>query len=292
MAVTLVAVCFFATAHCMAIVVDLPSCRYTTPKDRRGWRGVASRGEDPDKWYDAIGVRNGPPRNFFVQSRDERYHTVALDFINTLVSDSDAALPALEQLESRMGVRQPLLNKKLFGTWAPVMLRGELVGRLVPADAPKEISCIRTTAEQLQAPATLTIKRAGERKTKKNGYGTTDAHLDPGEQIRLTLASGDEAGRAVSEAVIGALEGNDRTDVAWQSSSSATGDDEETTAVVQPAALQLGCVSLLNEYLLIQREASGDLADIWLRCDDEPVVLVQADLYSDPTRTGRRKVAQ
>ena len=53
-----------------------------------------------------------------------------------------------------------------------------------------------------------------------------------------------------------------------------------------PGALQLGCVSLLNDYLLVQRDTQGALADVYLRCDNEPVVLVQADLYSDPSRTG------
>ena len=52
--------------------------------------------------------------------------------------------------------------------------------------------------------------------------------------------------------------------------------------------LLLGRVSVLNEYMLIQRDASGELADVWMRCDSEPRQLRQADLYSDPTREGRR----
>ena len=72
------------------VVVDLPSCRYTTPEDRRGWKGREAKGEDVTRWYDALGVRNGPPRNYFVQSREERYHTTALEMIMTLVRGGEA----------------------------------------------------------------------------------------------------------------------------------------------------------------------------------------------------------
>ena len=193
--------------------------------------------------------------------------------------DVGKAIPALQELEGRMGVRRPLLNKKLFGTWAAVLIGGELVSSLEPTDAPKkELSLVLTTGDQLHTPATLTIRRNGERVTNSNGYGTTDAHLQPGEEIRLTLAGG-PPGDPVSETVIGAIEVNERTEVAWPP---AGGE------AALPGTLQLGCVSLLNEYLLVQRDASGALAEIWLRCDNEPVVLAQADLYSDPTRTGRK----
>ena len=145
-----------------AVVVDLPSCRYTAPPDRRGWRGSIERGEDPDKWYDDEGVRNGPPRNYFAQSREERYHTAAFELVSTVCTADDvsSALPLVSQMETLMSIQQPLLNKQLFGTWAPVLLGGEVVAGLVGADAPKAISCVITTSERLRVPATLTIKRA------------------------------------------------------------------------------------------------------------------------------------
>ena len=272
-----------------AVVVDLPSCRYTAPPDRRGWRGSIERGEDPDKWYDDEGVRNGPPRNYFAQSREERYHTAAFELVSTVCTADDvsSALPLVSQMETLMSIQQPLLNKQLFGTWAPVLLGGEVVAGLVGADAPKAISCVITTSERLRVPATLTIKRAGERVTTTNGYGTSDAHLKPGEQIRLTLAraaAAEGGDAAASEAVIGAIAGNpEPTRVPWESA--------PTTEGGEPAlrdGLLLGRVSVLNEYMLIQRDASGELADVWMRCDSEPRQLRQADLYSDPTREGRR----
>jgi hypothetical protein len=258
--------------------LDLPSCRYTSPADRRGWRGVREQGEDPEKWYDSLGERNGPPRNFVVQSREERYHTAAVEIVTTLIGDPGDVLPLLATTEDRMSIRQPLLNKKLFGTWAPVLLEGKVVASLVASDEPKAISCVITTDEKLHVPATLTVRRDGERITTTNGYGTTDAHLKPGEPIRLTLAAG---GGGVSEAVVGALEANERTTVPWQSTSTTK---EEGDQPMLRGGLQLGCVSLLDEYLLVQRDAGGELLDVWLRCDNEPLQLEQADLYSDLSR--------
>ena len=131
-----------------AVVVDLPSCRYTAPPDRRGWRGSIERGEDPDKWYDDEGVRNGPPRNYFAQSREERYHTAAFELVSTVCTADgvSSGLPLVSQMETLMSIQQPLLNKQLFGTWAPVLLGGEVVAGLVGADAPKAISCVITTS--------------------------------------------------------------------------------------------------------------------------------------------------
>ena len=266
----------------LRLVVDIPSCRYTAPAERRGWRGVAERGEDPDTWYDALGERSGPPRNYFVQSREERTHTAAFELVSTVLADVGAALPLITEFERVTNlVRQPLLNKKLFGDWAPLVLGGEIVASLAPTGGPPtELSCVVTTGDRLETPALLTLRRAGERVTVTNGYGTTDAHLQPDEAVRATLLATDDAQGAVSEAAFGALEGNARRLVPWQ-----------TAADPPPAlagGLALGTVSLLNEYLLVQRDEAGALADVWLRCDDAPLQLQQADLYSDPTRQGRR----
>ena len=59
----------------LGLVVDITCCRHTAPAERRDWRGLQARGENPQTWYDEKGERNGPPRKYFVQSREERYHT-------------------------------------------------------------------------------------------------------------------------------------------------------------------------------------------------------------------------
>ena len=46
-------------------LVERPSVVYTVPLSRRGWRGRSDVGEDPGKWYDAEGERNGPPPNYW-----------------------------------------------------------------------------------------------------------------------------------------------------------------------------------------------------------------------------------
>jgi hypothetical protein len=92
------------------VAVNLPTCLYLTPESRRGWRGVAEDGEDPELWYDAKGMRIGPPRNYWRQAHDERVHTGCVELVTGLVSaGAVSALPAIEALESRMGMPKPLL---------------------------------------------------------------------------------------------------------------------------------------------------------------------------------------
>ena len=198
--------------------VDLPACRYMTPAAKRGWKRVPSRGEDPEKWYDADGVRNGPPRNYWRQATDERVHTGVVDMVNSLVESKSAALPGITALESKMGISKPLLNQKLMGTWAPVLYRGNVVASLVNTTEPKTISCTITTSKQLIVPATLSVRRMGERRTVTNGYGTKDAHLKPGEAIQITL----NGPGAVAESFIGAIQENERQHIRWQSSAGRT----------------------------------------------------------------------
>ena len=259
----------------MSIVVDLPVCQYLTPEKRRGWRGSSTpegeaRGEDPNKWYDAIGVRNGPPNNFWRQASDEKVHTGCMDVILGLLENGSLAtvVPGIEALEYRMGIATPLLHYKLLGTWAPIFVRGECVATaVVRPEGPQLLSCVMAAAEQLVVPATLNVARVGPRRTKTNGYGTTDQHLDPGEEIVLSLAGSD----STSEARIPARSVNAREEVVWQSNAQ--------DAPLPGGSVPLGQVSLLNDYLLVQRDASGVLADVWMRCDKQPLISEAVDLY-------------
>lgn len=261
------------TVQATVLAVDLPMCRYLTPAARRGWKGIEARGEDADCWYDSEGVRNGPPRNYWRQASDERMHTHTVEAITHLVDSGStaAAMPSIEALENRMGITKPLLNQKLLGTWAPVLYRGSLVASLVDTAAPRAISCTITATRQLVVPATLSLQRLGERRTKTNGYGTTDAHLQPGEAIRLTLAGPG----AFAESSLPASGENERQHVRWERHSGrllATG-----LPGLPGRGVPLGRISLLNEYLLVQRDTSGKLREVWLRCDEQPRFLARSD---------------
>jgi len=262
--------------------VDLPTCHYLTPAARRGWRGVAAHGEDPERWYDVAGPRNGPPSNYWRQATDERVHTAAVNVVENLVSSGGyrAALPAIENLERRMGIMKPLLNRKLLGTWAPVLYRGGVVASLVDSPKPKPLSCTITMTKHLVIPAMLNVQRAGERRTKTNGYGTTDAHLEPGEEINLKLTGPG----GVAESSIGALRENERLHVPWQSNA---GRLLSNGAPLPGHGMPLGRISLLNDYLIVQRDTGGAIREVWLRCDNEPQFVARSDLYSEPSHDGR-----
>ena len=44
-------------------LVQRPAVVYTVSQSKRGWRGREELGEDPSRWYDAEGPRNGPLRD-------------------------------------------------------------------------------------------------------------------------------------------------------------------------------------------------------------------------------------
>ena len=99
-------------------------------------------------------------------------------------------------LELKMGIAKPLLCRKLLGVWAPVLVGG--------------VRLATPTEGALRVPATLEIRRAGDRRTMENRYGTFDAHLDEGEELRLALEQpGGESAHAslrVSESMQGRSE--------------------------------------------------------------------------------------
>ena len=81
-----------------------------------------------------------------------------------------------------------------------MLVGGKVVAGLVDIhDPPIPLSCVVSTSDKLTSPGVLTVARAGESVTTTTGYGTSNAHLQPDELVRLTMGG--------AEAVIGALEG-------------------------------------------------------------------------------------
>ena len=58
-------------------------------------------------------------------------------------------------------------------------------------------------------------------------------------------------------------------------------------AALPGGGVPLGKVSLLNEYLLVQRDQTGALAEVWMRCDKAPLLSEAVDLYAGPLRDSR-----
>ena len=112
------------------------------------------------------------------------------------------------------------------------------------------------TEGALLVPATLEIRRAGERRTMENRYGTFDAHLDEGEELRLALEqpSGEsaQASLRVSESMQG------RSEAPLEGPASAV-----------LSSLGIGRITFLGDYLWVQRDADGVLLDVWMRAPDD-----------------------
>merc|ERR1712060_504063 len=97
-----------------------PSIRYAVPSLVPGWRGRPEHGEDPSRWYDADGVRNGPPRNYWRQSLDERLYRDDMSLLEAILhGEGDEVNNLMAELQMRgKKIRQPSLNRKLLGRWA------------------------------------------------------------------------------------------------------------------------------------------------------------------------------
>jgi hypothetical protein len=221
-----------------------PRVRYTVPQSARGWRGRPEQGEDPRRWYDAEGPRNGPPSNYWRQAMDEREHAQAMSAVAALLASAPDE-SAVRELEDRLGVRRPLFNRKLLGRWAPLFSGGARLAQL-GADG------------SLRAPdAALSWRRAGARKTTVHRYGTFDDHLQEGERLLLELERSGEAA-----ATAGLAAGSMHLEPTAE-----RGQMEQALSRCG-AALPAGRVTYLSQYLMVTRdEVSGDLRDVLIRDD-------------------------
>lgn len=216
--------------------VHLPAVRYTVPIQNLGWKGRPERGEDPKLWYDAEGVRKGPPMNYWRQAADERFHRKNLAAVDAVARGDEGAEALVAELENRMPILRPQQCRKLLGRWAPVLVNGARLGEPLESGG------------ALQVPLTMEVRRSGERQTMTNRYGTFDAHMEDGEELTLALEAGDER----AEASMLASTENSRKEIAFPSSS------------VLPA-LGIGRVTFLSDYMLAQRDDEGKLVDVWVR---------------------------
>ena len=96
----------------------------------------------------------------------------------------------------------------------------------------------------------LSAARATRAETFENRYGTFDAHLEEGEEVRFVV---DEGGDKRTQALL-----------------AMSNAQEGRRAVPLPAgaplpALEVGNISFLSDYVWLQRDADGALSEVWLR---------------------------
>ena len=104
----------------------------------------------------------------------------------------------------------------------------------------------------------MTIARSGERKTFEHRYGVFDEHMDEGEGLTVTLELTDADG--ASEEYAAPLE--------------ASGENTRVAVGGLPQLpngemLFVGNIVYLNEYMLVGRDESGHLTELFMRVDDE-----------------------
>jgi len=227
----------------------LPRVQYTVPSQVIGWKGRPEYGENSSLWYDGEGLRNGPPVNFWRQNADEKGYRKSMEAVAAVLDSADESV--LRQVESRMSIRYPMCNRKLFGEWLPLVVRGRRVGLMLDDDC------------GVAVPATITIKRVGGRKAKETTYLTQDLHMDDGEQLAMSLRSLIAENDQQIEATFTATTGKDRQRITFEEVADTTFD----WILDSLCAIEFGNVSLLNEYLMVQRAASGDISDLYMRCD-------------------------
>ena len=242
-----------------------PRIRYTVKMANRGWKGRESAGEDPTSWYDNEGKRNGPPTNYWRQALDERLHRNCVDAMLAVVASgpsdgSSLAEEGLEPLEYKMGISTPRKNRKLLGKWAPLLVNGKRLATPIECDSASLGATAPSERERagLLVPATVTIARSGERKTFEHRYGVFDEHMDEGEGLTVTLELTDADG--ASEEYAAPLE--------------ASGENTRVAVGGLPQLpngemLFVGNIVYLNEYMLVGRDESGRLTELFMRVDDE-----------------------
>jgi len=233
------------------IFVERPIIHWTVPIQKIGWQD-----EDTGIWYDEDGPRKGPPQNYWRQNLDQRAYQLDMDLVTQALRDeSDGGIDtkldgASKEVEGKNSVRRPSRHRNLLGKWAPIYFAGAKVATSSPNDS-KPADDNDSVGWTIEVPLTIEIFRtAGRKLAPKNHYGIFDASLAEGEEITMKTSDG------AIDITVGANEANEPV---------AFG---KVTVAGSDRALQLGGVTYVSDYLLVQRNGEGRLSDIWLRCDD------------------------
>lgn len=215
-----------------SLLTPYPAMHWTVPGFKVGWQ------DDEGKWFDEDGPRNGPPLNYWRQAADEKEYAKNMRAVDAVLSDAPDLEEVVVALEQRNSARKPTLSRKLLGSWAPLAHRGARVAE-------------RGGDTEVRTPFRIDLYRThGRRFAPKIVYGIFDRKLSVGEELTVatttTLSTIIAAEEANEPRVLGTVD---------------FGGD------VGASSLELGRVTFLSDYLLIQRNTEGAI-DLWLRADD------------------------
>ena len=116
----------------------------------------------------------------------------------------------------------------------------------------------------------LCVARAGERKTFEHRYGVFDEHMDEGEELTFRLLSAEDVTKS---------EGSDDVSIevvaaagAGAGAATTIGATEVNERFALPlempndnGAVHVGSVSLLNDYMMVARDADGAITEAFMR---------------------------
>jgi len=229
--------------------LTFPSIHYTVPGMK-----LAYQDEKTKTWYNNDGVSlDGPPRNYWRQSLDERLHLNDLELVETAIKYgklNDVLKERISLTESsKGGVSYPWSSRKLLGTWTPILHDGQVV--VSQKNHPHENQKLTIEASTL-----IDIQRPdGPKYGPKNNYGLFYAALKNDEEFRVKSRDG------MFDTVLRASRDKNRAEILFNSENSLFG--------VLQSPVYLGKITYLSDYVLIQhRPNSNNSVDIWLRVDD------------------------
>lgn len=220
------------------VAVSKPAIHYTVPGFKVGWQ------DDDGNWFDEDGPRDGPPRNYWRQSADEREYSEAMNAVDAVLTEYDVETK-VSSLERKNSARRPSLSRKILGRWAPLLLSNE---RVVVNDEPADYD------GPVEVPFLIDISRTnGRRFGPKNHYGVFDLMLQKGEELTISTAG---AGVCDISTNILANEENESMDIGAVAS-------EDDTAF----RLKFGGITYIGDYVMIQRSPDDGAIDFYLRVD-------------------------
>ena len=230
-----------------SITVARPEIHWTVPGFKIGWQ------DENGNWFDEDGPRNGPPQNYWRQSVDQGDYNRDMEAVTAVLSpDCDVEIVVSNLIKSRSTSR-PSLNRKVLGSWAPILLNGKCVASISKSSngVTKNPMFVIDEHDPIEIPFKINISRKnGRRFAPKNHYGTFDKRLDAGEDLFITTSTAIKSEFMVtvfadednSSRIIGMIGTNKR----------------------EP--LHFGGIMYISDYVMIQRDTDGAY-DFWLRAD-------------------------
>jgi len=242
-----------------------PQVHWTVPGMNLAYQN-ATTGE----WSDVNGPRDGPPRNYWRQSSDEKIYKRDIDLIDAALLanlnnfDSIALDEMVKAAEKRGGARFPWISRKLLGTWAPILHAGEKVvceSYNTGTDDDDDDATGESAEQIIECSTVIEIQRsAGPKYAPKNYYGTFYANLEEDEEIRVLSSD---------------LTIDDTIRVSKANTTIVMLEDSESVGNLA-APVYLGRITYLSDYILIQRRSDGSV-DLWLRMDESYLGNLDAD---------------